>query len=108
MATPPRFFEDHVYYHVYNRGNSKQQIFLNDRDYERFLKKVTEYKVQYPVSILAYCLMPNHFHFLLQQLSSNSISKFISNLCNTYILARSAPVIIHQLVNTLVIFRKVS
>lgn len=84
MAMPLRYFEQDIYYHVYNRGNRKQQIFLSARDYERFLKKVVEYKEKYGVNILAYCLMPNHFHFLLQKKSSDSISKFISDLCNSH------------------------
>lgn len=83
MATPPRFFENGVYYHVYNRGNRKQSIFLQNRDYERFLGKVVEYKKKFLVNIVSFCLMPNHFHFLLQQLSSNAISQFLSNLCNS-------------------------
>lgn len=84
MATPPRLFEDGAFYHVYNRGNRKQQIFLQDRDYERFLEKVIEYKKKFPVNILAYCLMPNHFHFLIRQLSQDAISRFFSNLCNSH------------------------
>lgn len=84
MATPPRFFESGVYYHIYNRGNRKQQIFLQNRDYERFLEKVTEYKKKFPVDIVGFCLMPNHFHFLLQQLTTNAISRFFSNLCNSH------------------------
>lgn len=84
MATPPRLFENGVYYHVYNRGHRKQRIFLNDRDYERILDKIVEYKKKFLVNIVAFCLMPNHFHFLLQQSASNSISSFLSNLCNSH------------------------
>lgn len=84
MATPQRIFEDGAYYHVYNRGNRKQQIFLNARDYERYLDKVIEYKKKYPLEILAYCLMPNHIHFLVKQISSNVISRFMSDLCNSH------------------------
>lgn len=84
MASAPRLFEIGGYSHVYNRGNRKQQIFLQRRDYERFLEKVVEYKKKSLVKILAYCLMPNHFHFLLQQLAPNAISKFLSNLCNSH------------------------
>jgi REP element-mobilizing transposase RayT len=84
MATPPRLFEDGGYYHIYNRGNKKQQIFLQDRDYERFLEKVVEYRKKYSVKILAYCLMPNHFHFLIQQLSQNTITKFLGDLSNSH------------------------
>ena len=84
MAMPPRFFENGAYYHIYNRGNRKQSIFLQTRDYERFLDKVVEYKKKFPLNIVSYCLMPNHFHFLLQQPSSNSISQFLSILCNSH------------------------
>lgn len=84
MATPPRFFEDGSYYHVYNRGSRKQSIFFNYYEYKRFLEKIVKYKNKYPINILAYCLMPNHFHFLLQQVGSNSISSFISDLCNSH------------------------
>lgn len=84
MATPPRFFENGIYYHIYNRGNRKQQIFLQNRDYERFLKKVVEYKKKFSINIVSFCLMPNHFHFLLQQLATNAISRFFSDLCNSH------------------------
>lgn len=84
MATPVRSFQNDYYYHVYNRGNRKQSIFVNYHDYERFLKKVIEYKKKYSIHILVYCLMPNHFHFILQQSSPNGISKFLSDLCNSY------------------------
>lgn len=83
MATPPRLFQNGAFYHAYNRGNRKQQIFLEENDYKRFLSKVAEYKEKFNVNILAFCLMPNHFHFLLQQLTDHSISKFFSNLCNS-------------------------
>ncbi len=84
MATPPRYFENKIYYHVYNRGNRKQQVFLQDRDYARFLKKVIEYKERFPVNIISYCLMPNHFHLLIQQLATDAISQFLSTLCNSH------------------------
>lgn len=51
-------------YHVYNRGNNRQTIFFNDKNYLYFLGKVKKYL--YPnCDILAWCLMPNHFHFLI-------------------------------------------
>lgn len=84
MATPPRLFEDNIYYHVYNRGHRKQQIFMQNKDYERFLNKVKEYKDKFKITLIAFCLMPNHFHFLLKQNASGSISSFLSNLCNSH------------------------
>ena len=51
-------------YHIYNRGNNQQTIFFSDENYFYFLRKCHRYLK--PVSdILAWCLMPNHFHFLI-------------------------------------------
>jgi REP-associated tyrosine transposase len=57
------FFVNELY-HIYNRGNNKQKIFFSDDNYVYFLKKVQTH-IQPHCSILAYCLMPNHFHFLI-------------------------------------------
>jgi len=93
------------YYHIYNRGNSKQRIFLCKKDYERFLallyvantderfnfydlKKsadVFSYIIHNPlVAIGAYCLMPNHFHILITPLSEEGLSKFMQKLSTAY------------------------
>lgn len=84
MATPIRYFQKGSYYHVYNRGNRKQNIFLSYRDYERFLKKVKEYKEKFKISILGYCLMLNHFHFLLRQDNDIPITSFMLGLGTSY------------------------
>ena len=52
-------------YHIYNRGNQKQQIFFSRDNYLFFLQKVRAYWLPY-CNILCYCLMPNHFHFLIK------------------------------------------
>lgn len=77
-------FIDENYYHVYSRGNEKRAIFLSDRDYIRFLDKLKEYSEQDKVSILCYCLMPNHYHTILKQLNSGSITNFIHRLQTSY------------------------
>jgi putative transposase len=51
-------------YHVFNRGNNKQRIFLSPGNYPYFLQKVQEYLLP-ACDLIAYCLMPNHFHFLV-------------------------------------------
>lgn len=57
-------FEAANLYHIYNRGNNRQTIFFSRENYLYFLTKVKKYI--YPnADILAWCLMPNHFHFLL-------------------------------------------
>jgi len=53
------------YYHIYNRGNNKENIFLSDDNYIYFLKLLTKYIL--PISeIYSYCLLPNHFHIILK------------------------------------------
>jgi putative transposase len=51
-------------YHIYNRGNNQQTIFFSDENYFYFLRKCHQYLNPFS-SILAWCLMPNHFHFLI-------------------------------------------
>jgi putative transposase len=58
-------FKAGYYYHIYNRGNNKNKIFFNEDNYIFFLKKVRHELSGY-FDFLAYCLMPNHFHFLVQ------------------------------------------
>jgi putative transposase len=53
------------FYHIYNRGNNKQLIFFTDDNYLFFLKKIREQLLPF-ADIVAYCLMPNHFHILIR------------------------------------------
>ena len=80
MATPPRYFQKGSYYHVYNRGNRKQSVFLARRDYKRFLEKTLKYKSKFGVTIMCYCLISNHFHFLLKQNTDIPITSFMLRL----------------------------
>lgn len=57
------FFANELY-HIYNRGNNKQKIFFIPENYIYFLDKVRTYILPH-CDILAYCLMPNHFHFFI-------------------------------------------
>jgi REP element-mobilizing transposase RayT len=52
------------HYHVYNRGNNRQAIFLERENYLFFLRKWREYLLA-TADVVGYCLMPNHYHFLL-------------------------------------------
>lgn len=67
-----------LYYHIYNRGSEKRTIFLDHRDYSKFLKRTKECAKKYAIDILCYCLMPNHYHFLLRQTSNTSIAVFMN------------------------------
>jgi len=53
------------YYHIYNRGNNGENIFLKDEDFEFFLQKYVE-MIQPYAKTYAYCLLPNHYHFLIK------------------------------------------
>jgi REP element-mobilizing transposase RayT len=72
------------YYHIYNRGASRGQIFFTAANYAYCLRLIKKYLPQYMVSIIAYCLMPNHYHFLLRQDGDQPLSKFIGVLFNAY------------------------
>lgn len=99
-------FVENEFYHVYNRGNSKQIIFKDRYDYERFQQLLylcnseqnfkiehlrrdkqnffTTDRKQELVSIGAYCLMPNHYHILLTPRVENGISQFMKKLGTGY------------------------
>jgi len=66
MPTKKRQLIPGEIYHIYNRSAGKKTIFHSDGDYNRFILKMVEYKQKFPVDILAYCLMPNHFHLLIR------------------------------------------
>jgi putative transposase len=58
------YFERNHIYHIYNRGNNRQKIFFSRENYLYFLRKIRD-KLKPHCEILAYCLMPNHFHFMI-------------------------------------------
>lgn len=72
------------FYHIYNRGIRKQDIFIEKKDYQRYLDRMIEYKDRHHVSILAYCLMPNHVHLLIRQNGPEPASQFIQRLHTAY------------------------
>lgn len=99
-------------YHVFNRSIAKQPIFLRSKDYQRALEVLKFYLYGKPpirfsyynklplkqkseflanltntkpvVELIGFCLMPNHVHFLLKNLTDNGINKFMSNFQNSY------------------------
>jgi len=56
--------ETNKYYHLYNRSNNRELLFRERENYIHFLTKYRKYLEEY-LDTLAYCLMPNHFHFLI-------------------------------------------
>ncbi|MDQ5971384.1 MAG: REP-associated tyrosine transposase [Patescibacteria group bacterium] len=95
------------YYHIYNRGVDKRDIFMTKQDLNRFVLSVKEFNTSKPtkslkervskksgvgplekssplVSIVCYCFNPNHFHFILKQNVDGGISEFLKRLLGGY------------------------
>lgn len=72
---------DHLY-HIFNQGNRRLQIFDKRDDYLRFLTLVRKHISPHCI-ILAYCLMPNHFHFLIQTSEKSIALKKVGNIVST-------------------------
>ncbi|MDP2668455.1 MAG: transposase [bacterium] len=102
-------FEEGEYYHIYNRGVDKRTIFLDEYDYSRFLQGMDEFNSVEPigsiyensfikqstqlghrvsklgknkklVNFIAYCINPNHYHFILEQIAEKGIEKFMQRI----------------------------
>lgn len=82
------------YYHIYNRGVEKHPIYLDNQDYQVFLKQLQRYldpTIEKPHSLaseiylLAFVLMPNHFHLLVKQTQRDSITKLLRAICSNYV-----------------------
>jgi len=96
------------YYHIYNRGVNKRIIFKDQKDYSTFLSYLKTYLTPPPtadlqgltlqvspskipnnyfqeIELLAYCLMPNHFHLLVKQNSEHAISQFTKSITMKYV-----------------------
>ena len=71
-------------YHVLNRANARVQIFDNDEDYKLFENILEEAVQKYNIKILAYCIMPNHWHLVLCPENEGDLSTFMSWVTNTH------------------------
>lgn len=66
MARPPREFVSGALYHIFSRGSNRQAIFSFDSDRQDFLMCLGRVVRQHDLRCLAYCLMPNHYHLLIE------------------------------------------
>ena len=73
-------------YHVLNRGNGRRTVYHKDGDYAAFLRLVTEAAERTPLHLLAYCLMPNHFHLALWPQGDRDLSDYMM-----WLLTRTSP-----------------
>jgi REP-associated tyrosine transposase len=64
-------------YHVLNRGNGGAAVFHKDGDYLAFLDLLATAKSKYPVKVFGFCVMPNHFHLVLQPATEAALSPFM-------------------------------
>jgi putative transposase len=84
MSKIPRVdIANHVY-HVWNRSNGGLKIFEKRKDYRAFEEIIAEAKEKVPIKIFAYCVMPNHWHFVLQTQEDGDLSRFIHWLTVTH------------------------
>ncbi len=86
MARPLRIEYAGAYYHVMNRGNGRQVVFTEPRDYELFLERVGQFSRQFEVGLLCYCCMPNHFHLYLRTEQAN-LSRFMQSLLTSFTIS---------------------
>lgn len=74
------------FYHVFNRGNNGEDLFREPRNYVYFLWLYEKYMTAH-AETMAYCLLKNHFHFLIRVRDNarmRAVSQAVSNLCNAY------------------------
>lgn len=83
MARPLRLHIPQAFYHVISRGNARQIIFVAAPDYERFLERLRTTSSRFGVRCHAYCLMPNHFHLILQP-DAHPLSRMMQQLNSAY------------------------
>ena len=86
MSRPLRYERDGAFYHVVNRGNRHGRVFVSHRDYELFIEKLEDSVEIFDVRVLAYCLMPNHFHLYLSTRQAN-LSRFMQRLLTSFCVA---------------------
>lgn len=84
MARIARVVVPEYPHHVVQRGNRRQQVFFNDRDYEEYLHLLSIHSKKSRLEILAYCLMPNHVHLIVSPATCNSLAKAIGETHRKY------------------------
>ena len=88
MPRPARAVVPGVCYHVLNRGNARHDLFHKPADFDAFLRVLAEALGRYPVDLLAYCLMGNHWHVVLRPRADaprEALGRLIGWLCVTHV-----------------------
>ena len=84
MGRAPRAAEGGLTYHALNRANARLTLFEDAADYDAFLRVLAEAVTRFPVRLLAFCVMPNHFHLVLRPADDGGLSAFLRWLTLTH------------------------
>jgi len=71
-------------HHIVQRGNNKENVFLDRTDYEKYLFFLAKYPEEKEAAILAYCLMPNHVHLLVTPSQEETLAKMMQGVTLCY------------------------
>ncbi|RME60258.1 MAG: transposase [Caldilineae bacterium] len=77
-------FAPGAYYHMFNRGAARQSIFRDDDNYLFVLRRMKQYAAELNVKVIAYCLMPNHYHWLVRQDGPEAAGLLPQRVFNSY------------------------
>jgi putative transposase len=72
-------------YHVLNRGNGRGTVFHKDGDFHAFVKLLRDAEEHVPMRVLAFCLMPNHFHLVLWPREDGQLSDYMAWLLSAHV-----------------------
>ena len=85
MPRPRRCCEAGIVQHVMNRGNRKERIFNDHHDYSLFIKVLATSTSKFPIRLLAYCAMPNHWHLVVWPSAANVVPAYMHWLTSTHV-----------------------
>ena len=75
------------YYHIYNRGADRRSIFLNAENFRYCLELINKYLEPLQITMIAYCLLPNHYHWLVRQDGEAKAGLLPQRVFNAYVTA---------------------
>jgi putative transposase len=71
-------------HHVIERGNNRERVFRDSKDYDKYLSFLSKYSKEKEVAVLAYCLMPNHIHLLVRPPGDEVLAKMMQGIALCY------------------------
>jgi REP element-mobilizing transposase RayT len=71
------------YYHIFNRGNNRQEIFIEERNYNYFYSKIID-AFDDTIKLICYCLMPNHYHLIAYPNFDEALEKAMQKIATGY------------------------